>query len=152
MNEPAVGLQQPIIADSHASEIATPADCPFHNPAASVAAQFPPILVGGPLVVGPGRNDGLHPTTDQQGPSRIAVIRTVGDQPGWSLARAPRPVRVRDGDRVTRRFEKPDLRRGRRVQVCSQRSTRTIDQYPPLCALATLGWTDVGAPFFAGAK
>jgi hypothetical protein len=36
--------------------------------------------------------------------------------------------------------------------VCSQRSTRAIDQKHPLGALALLGLADSGAPFFAGAK
>jgi hypothetical protein len=36
--------------------------------------------------------------------------------------------------------------------VCSQRSTRAIDQKHPLGALALLGLADAGAPPFAGAK
>jgi hypothetical protein len=36
--------------------------------------------------------------------------------------------------------------------VCSQRSTRAIDQKHPLRTLAALGLADSGAPFFAGAK
>jgi hypothetical protein len=36
--------------------------------------------------------------------------------------------------------------------VCSQRSTRAIDQKHPLGALALPGVSDAGAPFFAGAK
>ena len=48
--------------------------------------------------------------------------------------------------------EELDLRRGRRVQVCSQRSTRAIDQYHPLGSLAAFGLADFGAPFLAGAK
>jgi hypothetical protein len=36
--------------------------------------------------------------------------------------------------------------------VCSQRSTRAIDQKHPLGTLALLGLADSGAPFFAGAK
>jgi hypothetical protein len=49
-------------------------------------------------------------------------------------------------------FEQLGLARTGRVQVCSQRSTRAIDQKHPLGALALLGRSDSGAPPFAGAK
>ncbi len=38
------------------------------------------------------------------------------------------------------------------IQPNSRRNAFTIDQYHPLCALATLGFADGRAPFLAGAK
>jgi hypothetical protein len=43
------------------------------------------------------------------------------------------------------------MRRGT-FQPNSQRNTFTVDQYHPLCTLATLGFSHCRAPFFAGAK
>ena len=73
----------------------------------------------------------------------VAIVAAIGTQP-------LRPA----ADRLTRErlLKERDLRRGRRVQVGSRRSTRAIDQYHPLCALAALGRADFGVPFFAGAK
>ena len=152
MKEPAIGGHQSIIPDSQPAEIAQPANRAFHDPAAAVPAQPASILVGGPLVVDSSRNNGLNPASDQQSPSGIAVIGPVGNQPIRPLPRTSWPVWPCYRDRVERRLEEPDLRRGRRVQVCSQRSTRAIDQYHPLCALSPLGRPDFRAPFFAGAK
>lgn len=148
MKEPAIDGQQPIIANGQSSEVPQPATRALSDPAAAIPAQPAPILVGGPLVVGPSQNNRLNPVSDEQSPGGSAVIGAVGNQSVRPLAGASRPVRVRDGNRVKRGFEEADLRRGCRVQVCSQRSTRTIDHYHPRCAFATLGPADFGAPLF----
>lgn len=131
MKEPTIGVHQSIIPDGQPAEIAQPANRAFHDPAAAVPAQPASILVGGPLVV---------------------VIGPAGNQPVRPLPRTSRSVWPCHRNRVERRPEEPALRRGCRVQVCSQRSTRAIDQYHPLCALSPLGRPDFRAPFFAGAK
>jgi len=109
-------------------------------------------LMRGLPVIGPSRNNRLNPLSDEQSTGGIAVIGTVSNQPVRPLAGAPWLVRASHRDGVKGRFEEPDLGRGRRLQVCSQRRTHAIDQYHPLCALATLGRSDFGAPFFAEAK
>lgn len=152
MKKAAVRLQQPIIADGQATEVAPPANRALHDPAASVPAQFPAILVRGLSTGDPRRNDGLNPASDQPDPDGITVISPIRNQSVWPLARAPRPVRACHRNRVEGRFEEPDFRRGYRIQVCSQRSTRDIDHDHPLGALASLRRPDFGAPFFAGAK
>ena len=48
-----------------------------------------------------------------------------------------------------RRFDQRDLRRGSRLQVSSERSTRTIGQSHTLCALAALRLPAQRPPFFA---
>jgi hypothetical protein len=45
-----------------------------------------------------------------------------------------------------------DFRRGCRVKGISQRNTAAVDHHHPLRPLAPLGFSDFGAPFFAGAK
>lgn len=152
MKKATIRLHQPIIPDGLASEIAQPPNRAFHDPATSITAQLPPILVGGSLVVGPSLTNRLNAATNQQGPGGIAIVSPIGNQPVRPLPGSPRPVRMYHPDRVERRVEEPDFRRGRRVQVCSQWNTRAIDPYHPLCALPALGRPNCGAPFFAGAK
>jgi hypothetical protein len=143
MKEATIGGQQPVIAHRQPAEVAEPPDRALDDPAASIAPQTPPVLVGGLPVVAAGGNDGLNAPALEEAAGRIAVVAAVGDQP-----RGLPP----DGLTRERCFQARDLRRGRRVQVCSQRSTRAIDPYHPLRALAALGGADLGAPFLAGAK
>ena len=110
MKETEIGCQHPVIPHREPAEVAEPADRALANPAASIAAQTPPVLVRGLRVVAAGGNDGLNAPALEQAAGRIAVVAAVGDQP---LGRA--------GDRLARErlLEERDLRRGRRVQVCS---------------------------------
>ena len=111
-----------------------------------------PVLMGGSPAVTLGRNDRFDPAADQQGTGGIAVIGPVGDQPIRPLPWPPPLAWPTDRNGVEGGFEESDLRRGCRAQVCSQRSTRAIDQYHPRCSLAALGRPNFGAPFFASAK
>ena len=122
MKEAAIGGQQPVIAHRQPAEVAEPPDRALDDPAASIAPQTPPVLVGGLRVVAAGGNDGLNAPALEEAAGRIAVVTAVGDHPLGLAA-----------DRLTRerRLEERDLRRGRRVQVCSQRRTRAIDQMKP---------------------
>jgi hypothetical protein len=138
----AKGLQQSVVADGQAPEVAQPANRALDDPAAPGATQLPSILVGGLSVVGPSRDDRLDPPPHQQGSHSSAIGAPIRGQPRWPP----------DGDEVERDFEYLDFCRGRRVPVCSQRRPRAIDQYHPLCALAALGGPDFRAPLFAGAK
>jgi hypothetical protein len=81
---------------------------------------------------------------------RIGVVGAIGDHPFRLL---PRPAfGSRDFDFCERGFRKRNFSRRGTFQPNSQRKTATVDQYHPLRALAALGFTDCGAPFFAGAK
>ena len=123
MKEAAVGREQTVIAHGQSAEVAEPADRALDDPAASITAQTPPVLVGGLRVVAAGGNNGLNAPALEETAGRIAVVGAVGDQPlGRPADRLPRE----------RLLEERNLRWGRRVQVCSQRSTRAIDQYHPL--------------------
>src|SRR5919202_5435435 len=152
MKEASIGGDQSLIAHHKTAELAEPGDGPFHEPPPAIPPQLPAILMGGSLVVAAGRDNGLNPPPGQAGPQGIAVVAPIGDQTLGPLAGPSRLARPPDGDRVEGLLEERDLRRGCRVQVCSQRSTRAIDQHHPLCALAPFGRADFGPPFFAGTK
>ncbi len=152
MKEPEVSLDQTLMAYQEATEPAEPGKGPFDDPPAAIASQLPTVLMRRVHVVALGRNDGIDSPLNEPTTQRIAVVPSVHHQSIGITARSPRPVSSSHCDRGERRLEESDFRRGRRVQVCSQRSTRAIDQKHPLCTLAALGLADFGAPFFAGAK
>ncbi len=75
---------------------------------------------------------------------RIAVVSLVGDQ------RYGASFRMYD---LLQSFRcQSHFGRRRRVDGTCQRYALAIRHHHPLCTLSTLGFSDVGAPFFAGAK
>jgi hypothetical protein len=152
MEETGIGREQPLIAHDEAPKVPQPGKGPLDDPPPPIAPQLAPILMGGALMVAPGGDDRLNALPSQARPQRVAIIAAIRDQVVRPLAGASRLPRAADRDGVKGLLEERDLRRGRRVQVCSQRSTRAIDQNHPLRALAPLGGADFGPPFFAGTK
>jgi hypothetical protein len=152
MKEARIGGHQALIAHNQTAEMAKPGERPFHDPPPAIPPQLAPILMRGVFVVAASRDDRLDPPPGQPGPQRIAVIAPIRDQSLWSLAGSSRLSGAPNRDRVERPLEERDFRWGSCLQVCSQRSTRAIDQNHPLCALAPLGCPDLRAPFFAGMK
>jgi hypothetical protein len=126
MKEPGIRRDQALIAHDEAAKVPQPGKGPFDKPPATITAQLTSILMGGPRMVAARRDNRVNATPGQSRPQRMAVIPPIGDQPLG--------------------------RRGSRLQVCSQRSTRAIDQNHPLRALAPLGLPDLGAPSFAATK
>ena len=125
---------------------------PLDDPAPAISAQFSTILMGGIHMLALRRNDRLDASVAQPATQRAAVVPSVGDQPVGIPARWPRMMGSRHRNGGERLLEEADLRRGRRVQVYSQRSTRAIDQKHPLRTLPSLGLPDLEPPSFAGAK
>ncbi len=152
MKEPEVGLDETLMPDQQATEPSDPGEGPLDDPAPTVAAQFSTILMRGVHVLALCRNDGLDASLTQPATQGVAVVPSIGDQPVGIPARWPRMMGSRYCNGGERLLEEADLRRGRRVQVCSQRSTRAIDQKHPLRTLPSLGLPDLEPPFFAGAK
>jgi hypothetical protein len=152
MKEACIGHNQPFIADDQAAEMAEPREGALHDPPPPVAPQLAAVLGRGPLMVGTGGNDRLDASASQSGSQRIAVIAPTGNQALRPFAWASGLSRAPNRDGVERPFEKRHFRRGRRLQVCSQRSTRAIDQNHPLCTLAAFRLPDLGPPFLAGMK
>jgi hypothetical protein len=152
MKEARVGGDQSLIAHHQAAEIAKPGECALDDPPPAIAPQFPAVLMRRMLVIPSRWDDGLNAPSSQAGTQGVAVIAPIGDQTLGPLPGPPGFTRPPDRDRVERPFEEGDLRWGGRLQVCSQRSTRAIDQNHPLCALAPLGLPDLESPFFAETK
>jgi hypothetical protein len=150
MKEASIGGDESLIAHNQTAEMAKPGERPFHDPPPTIPPQLAPILMRRPLVVAAGRDNGLNPPAGQAGPQGIAVVAPSRNQAVRPLAGPSGLAWPPDGDRVERLLEEGNLRRGRRGQVCSQRSTRAIDQNHPLCALAPLGRADFGPPCSPG--
>jgi hypothetical protein len=106
--------------------------------------------MGRPPVGDPDRNDRLDALAGQPCTQRIVVIAPIGNQARGTFARPSGCAWPPDGDGVEGLFEEGHFHRGRRLQVCSQRSTRAIDQNHPLRAPAPLGLADFGPPFSRG--
>ena len=129
-----------------------PGKRPLDHPPAAIASQLASILMGGMLMVPARRDDRFNAPSGQPSAQGVAVIAAIRDQAFGALARPPRLPWPADGDCLEGLFEKDDFRRGSRLQVCSQRSTRAIDQNHPLCTLAAFRLPDFWPPFFAGMK
>jgi len=132
------------------SELPEPRIGSLDDPAALVAAQFPPVLVAPLLVVLSIRGDQFDASLLQALAQWVRVVGAVGDHPFRFLPRAA--FRPGDADFFERGFRKRSFSRRGTFKPNSQRKTLTVDQYHPLRALATLGFTDGSAPFLAGAK
>jgi len=132
------------------AELTEPGIGSLHNPAPFVTPHFASIFIAPSLVVLPvGRNQ-LNCPPPQSLAQGIRVVASIRDYPRGLL---PRPAFwAGDTDFRQRGFRKRNFRRRGTFQPNSQRKTLTVDQYHPLRALATLGFTDCGAPFLAGAK
>ena len=152
MKEACIGGDQAFVADAEAPKVPQPGKRPLNDPSAAIAAQLPPILMGRFLVVPPSWDDRVNPSLSQTGAQGVAIIASIGNQALGAFAGPARFAGAADRDRVEGLLKEGDFRRGCRLQVCSQRSTRAIDQNHPLGPLATFRFPDFGPPFFAGTK
>ena len=138
------------MAHQQSAELTEPGIGSLDDPASFVATQFAPVFVAPTLVVVPIRRNQLDASLFQSPPQRVRVVGPVGDYPFGVLPRAA--FGPRDADFGQCGFRKRSFSRRGTFQPNSQRKTLTVDQYHPLRALATLGFTDCLAPFLAGAK
>src|SRR6202521_5743185 len=152
MKERPINSERAVMAHHQTTVIAQPADGAFDDPAASIAPQRAAILcrqTNAILLVWADQFDSALPQPLAQ---RIAVIGFVGNDPHRLLPRSARTMASAYADRGERRLGEFDFRRGCRTKVVSQRNTRAVDHHHPLRPLAPLGFSESGAPFFAGAK
>src|SRR3970040_1524270 len=126
MKERLVNGYGTIPAHNQAAEVAEPSDRALDDPTATVAAQGTSVLRGRPDAPASVRSNQFDAPTVKALAQRIAVISLVADHSLRFLAgAAPR----RDPDRGERFLREFDFRRGRRVQVLSQRNTRAVDHH-----------------------
>ena len=138
------------MANQKSAELTEPGVGAFDDPAAFVSSQLAAIFIAPVLVVAPVRHNQIDTTLLQSFAQRVGVVGAVGNHPFRLLPRTA--FGARDTDRLKRGFRKRSFSRRGTFKPNSQRKTPTVDQYHPLRALATLGFTDCRAPFFAGAK
>ncbi len=138
------------MAHEESSELSEPCVGSFNDPAALVASELSPVFVTPVLAVVAVRHNEIDAALLQPLTQRVGVVGAVGDHTfrllSWAASRA------RDFDFGERGFRERNFCRRGTFQPNSQRNTATVDQYHPLRPLAALGFTDCGAPFFAGAK
>jgi hypothetical protein len=132
------------------AELTEPGVGSFDDPAALISSEFSSVLVAPMLAVLAIRNDEVDTAFCEPLAQRIGVVGAVGDH---ALGLLPRTaLGARDFDLGQRGLRKRNFSRRGTFEPNSQRKTATVDQYHPLRSLAALGFTDCGAPFFAGAK
>jgi hypothetical protein len=140
-----------LIAHHQASKIAEPCKRALHLPALSISSELSAILR---LIVFPVSsvwNDHIYFQMLKALSKRITVISLIGNKPLRSLFRSA-SARTRNVNRVKSLFGKLYFRWGRRGKDASQRNTLAVDHHHPLCSFALFGFSDAGAPLFAGAK
>jgi len=152
MKERPINGQRAVVADDQPAEVAQPGEGAFHRPAPPVSPERPAVLGRGLAPILAVRSDQLDAAPGQLLAQRVAVVATISDDPFRLLPRTASAMATPYADRLERRLDELDLRRGRSVKVVSQRNTRAVDHHHPLRPLAPLGFADSAAPFFAGAK
>ena len=152
MNETEVVHDGALVSHDETAIVEEPAVGSLNLPTPLVPAKLAAVLVGRDHVVAPLGDDRLNAASGQAFPQSVAIVAAVADQPIRVLTRAAWVMCACDRDRVERLVDEENFRRGRRVHVNSERSTRAIAQYHKLRSLAPLGRADARAPFFAGAK
>jgi hypothetical protein len=138
------------MSNEKSAELTKPGVGALYDPASLVAPEFASIFVAPELAVLAIWNDEVDAALFEPLAQRVGVVGAVGDHAFRLLPRTA--FGARDFDFGERGFRKRNFSRRGTFEPNSQRKTATVDQYHPLRALATLGFTDCGAPFFAGAK
>jgi hypothetical protein len=139
MKEAGRGRDQTFIADDQAAAMAEPRDGALDEPPPPVAPQPAAVLGRRPLTVGAGGHAGLDAPAGQPGPQGLAAIAPIGKQARRPCAGASGLAWASNRDRGGRPFAERDCRRGRRLQVCSQRRTRALDLVGSRAGARTVG-------------
>src|SRR5215218_9290415 len=110
MEEASIGGDQSLIAHHQTTEMTKPGEGPFHDPPASVAAQFTPVLMGRMCVVAPGGDDRLNAPVGQPSAQRVAVIAPIRNQALRPDTEAPSVPRATDCARVEGHLKERNIR------------------------------------------
>ena len=151
MKERTVNDNISILTNNQSPIVPEPSERAFNLPSALVTPHFAPVMILAIFVIAPIRADQFDSTLGQTFTKPVAVVALIGNEP---LGIFPRPTAsfTRNRYRCKCSVDEFYFRRGRRVQVVSQRNTLAVDHHHPLCALAPAGFADAGPPFLAGAK
>jgi len=138
------------MTDQQPTKLSEPCVGSLNDPASPIAAQLAAIFIAPVPAVLPVRNDQLDASFAEPLAQGVRVIGFIGDYPLRLLPGAS--FGAWDADFCERGFRKTSFSWRGTFKPNSQRKTLTVDQYHPLCTLATLGFAHCGAPFLAGAK
>jgi len=141
-----------VVANDQPTKVAEPGKGAFNFPATLVPAQRSAILKCAACAIPAMRRDQFDASCCQPRAQRIAVVGAIGNHTLRFLPGPSAPTLPGHLDRGERFFREPDLVRGCRVKLLSQRNTLAVDHHHPLRTLAPLGFSDFAAPFLAGAK
>jgi len=151
MKERSINCDVPIVSHDEPAAVAQPREGAFDFVSTLVAAKFSSILRRFLLAIGAVRTNKFYAALSKSLSQRVRVVAAIGNKTLWFSLGCSWPL---SGYRYCfeRLFDKFDFRRGRRVQVVSQRNTFAVDHHHPLRSLALFGLSDAFAPFLAGAK
>lgn len=136
--------------DEQTAKVSKPGESPLYFPAFAISSQRSAIVERGFRAALTVRRDQKNAAFQQAPAQRIAVVSSIGDHAQRPVARPT--ARLRHRYVFQGAFRERDFRWAGRCQLASQRNTRAVDHHHPLRALATFGFADALAPFFAGAK
>ncbi len=152
MKEASVNGKRAVVAHHQSAEVAEPSEGALHNPTSLITAQRSTVLRRRLASILPMRGDQLDATCRQLLAQGVTIVTPVRDQAARLLPGTTAAMPMPYADRLERRRDELDFRRGSRVKVVSQRKTLAVDHHHPLRALPPLGFADSAAPFLAGAK
>lgn len=135
-----------LVSHHQSAKVLQPGIGALNDPTTPVSAQLTTVLMGRFAIVSSGGNNRLNTSFHQSFSRFIAVICPISNQTFRGT------LQLCLIQLFKRSRQQSYFRRGRRVQVNSERSTRAICQYHKLCSLAAFGFADCSAPFFAEMK
>jgi hypothetical protein len=151
MEKRTINSYVPVVSHDGSAAVAQPRKRAFDFPPSSKSSQRSTILrrlLASSLAM---RADKFYAALSKTLSQWVRVVTAIRDKTlgfaFWCTRPAPRHSYV-----LERLFDELDFRRGRRVQVVSQRNTFAVDHHHPLRSFAFLGLSDAFAPFLAGAK
>jgi len=147
MKECTINCNIPIVSYDKSAAVAQPSKGAFDLVSTPVTTKFSSILYRFLSATGTMRTNQFYAASCKLLSQRIRIVAAIGNKTLRFLFWRPRTL---PGYRY--RFEGPfdkfDLRRGRRVQVVSQRNTSAVDHHHPFRSLAAFGLSDTFAPFW----
>ena len=152
MKESLIDGDGAIVANDQTTKVAEPGKGAFDFPTTPIPAQRSAVLGARFAAIPSMRRDQFDASCRQPLAQRIAVVGAIGNHTLRFLTWPSAAMLPAHADRRERFFREPDLVRGCRVKLLSQRNTLAVDHHHPLRALAPLGFSDFPAPFLAGAK
>jgi hypothetical protein len=151
MEKRTINSYVPVVSHDESAAIAQPRKRTFDFVSTFVAAKFSSILRWFLFSIGAMRANKFYAALSKMLSQWVRIVTAVGDKTlGFAFGRTwPTSRHCYSLERL---FDELDFRRGRRVQVVSQRNTFAVDHHHPLRSLAFFGFSDAVAPFLAGAK